>query len=707
MKQFFQTKWLALALLLCAPLAAWADNSGSGTKVDPFDLSKGDVTLPAIYEATTYYITGDGSADGHTIKFESGSTAKYTITLDGVKIGAETSNDNGSGSSKKNAPNAYTDLTTASTDNTGLYIPAGYTVDFYLTGENSFIGSEYGIYAGSGSTWTLKPIGEIDSNGGNEQKDSTTTVIEIKGKYGIFNEGNEFTIQGSHIISEQYYDDTQNFLGLINIEAVYCGIYSPHGVTIMDVFFNIDVTGNGAVSSTETTPGYSISTLVCGIYADGDNGNNVVTISMDIATITAIGDETYGIFIDASNDSASGKIYFGYGYLEVTATRCCLHRESQYSAGFIYAENSATQQFVLICNGPFCSHYMGTGDWGDGQGNVAHYWYCDEKSDGTGALSDSSLFYIIQDGVDMDNAYDSYNIHVDTEVGEVEYVGRKLYAGWNTLCLPYAYKVTAEGADEEADETYYQYKEARTVIKKYAEYNSDNDDIYGDDGTTITFDILDTTDLTLEADKAYLVWIDDTSSEYGCDYYEQVQFTAMSTTLKHVYNHDSTNEIFFDPVFDAEKMSQGQISGDTSGHTHYKLTAHNAYEDKGGNEVIDREDSGTYKDDGDYTYTGVANYFNKTTSDNVYFPAYRCYIDVDATDAPQTAEALRIVFDDGETTGIDQLNGGTLNAAEDSNCVVNVYGVDGKLVKTAIENNATNGLSKGIYVVNGKKVVVM
>lgn len=52
------------------------------------------------------------------------------------------------------------------------------------------------------------------------------------------------------------------------------------------------------------------------------------------------------------------------------------------------------------------------------------------------------------------------------------------------------------------------------------------------------------------------------------------------------------------------------------------------------------------------------------------------------------------------TTGIDNVTAGNADAE------VNVYTVDGRLVKTCKAANATEGLEKGVYIVGGKKLVV-
>ncbi len=695
MKQLFQTKWLALALCLCAPMATWAENHGDGTEDSPFDLSQDDVTLPDLTADATYYITGDASESGYTIKFPTTASSDYayTLFLTNVKIKKSAAAETPDESKQLRALKYTYSLATASVDNCGLYIPDGTSVTIYLTGNNSFEGSEYGIYAGTGTTWSLNPVGVTDAEGDNEQTDITTTTIDITGNYGIVDMSeNGFNIQGTKLYNGNYSADGNDFLGKITINAVQCGIYAPYAVNIDGTNLNINVTGEGSVSTNSNTSdaGYIIYDLVCGIYASHGMGQTDKGINMAVVNLTLVasGTYSYGMFLD--NADSTCKCYMGDGTYRITAGWCVMHHEQEYAC---YIWSSADNPTVVIPKGPFCSHYQGY--WEDED----HYWYCDNGNSTTGIDG----IYIIEDGDNMDDFYYDYNINYKTEVDEVEYVGRNLYAGWNTLCLPYDYKVNASS---EEDTRFYQYEEAREAIDAYAEYDSSNDDTYGEGATTITFKILDTTseDFVLEHDKAYLVWIDDTGHDY--DYHKTVQFTAMETNLEVVGNRSGDEEIFFDPVFDKEVMTGTTLDGETSGHTHYKLTAHNQYKSTNPEDTevyIDKGDEGLYTDTEKYTLTGVANFFNGTSTATTFYP-YRCYIDVDERKSEELAKQLTIVFDNGETTGIDRLNGKTLN---DGNSVVNVYSIDGKLVKTAIEKTATNGLSKGVYVVNGKKVVVM
>lgn len=64
----------------------------------------------------------------------------------------------------------------------------------------------------------------------------------------------------------------------------------------------------------------------------------------------------------------------------------------------------------------------------------------------------------------------------------------------------------------------------------------------------------------------------------------------------------------------------------------------------------------------------------------------------------QGADAKAISFDFGNTTGINEVN------ATDAAKAANIYSIDGKLVKA--NATSTEGLAKGIYIINGKKYIV-
>jgi hypothetical protein len=73
-----------------------------------------------------------------------------------------------------------------------------------------------------------------------------------------------------------------------------------------------------------------------------------------------------------------------------------------------------------------------------------------------------------------------------------------------------------------------------------------------------------------------------------------------------------------------------------------------------------------------------------------YIPAFRAYLQFD--DAPAK---INVMFDDA--TGIHAAT------AEQLEGIFNIYSIDGKLVR---QNGDKMGLNKGVYIINGKKVVV-
>lgn len=88
--------------------------------------------------------------------------------------------------------------------------------------------------------------------------------------------------------------------------------------------------------------------------------------------------------------------------------------------------------------------------------------------------------------------------------------------------------------------------------------------------------------------------------------------------------------------------------------------------------------------------------FHKVTSNNpsVTVPAYRAYISYNSHEG---AKPLSIVFD-GETTGI----GGTTDGAADGA----VYNLQGQRVADRLDDSVRRQIPAGVYIVNGRKVVV-
>lgn len=60
------------------------------------------------------------------------------------------------------------------------------------------------------------------------------------------------------------------------------------------------------------------------------------------------------------------------------------------------------------------------------------------------------------------------------------------------------------------------------------------------------------------------------------------------------------------------------------------------------------------------------------------------------------ANGLRICFDGGEVTGINQVNGAQ---AQSAGAVYNLQGIK-------VSNRGTNNLPAGLYIMQGKKVIV-
>ncbi|MBW4899038.1 peptidase M26 [Prevotella denticola] len=92
--------------------------------------------------------------------------------------------------------------------------------------------------------------------------------------------------------------------------------------------------------------------------------------------------------------------------------------------------------------------------------------------------------------------------------------------------------------------------------------------------------------------------------------------------------------------------------------------------------------------------------FHKVTSDNpsVTVPAYRAYISYNSHEG---AKPLSIVFD-GETTGIYGTTDDTADGAADGA----VYNLQGQRVADRLDDSVRRQIPTGVYIVNGRKVIV-
>jgi hypothetical protein len=83
----------------------------------------------------------------------------------------------------------------------------------------------------------------------------------------------------------------------------------------------------------------------------------------------------------------------------------------------------------------------------------------------------------------------------------------------------------------------------------------------------------------------------------------------------------------------------------------------------------------------------------KLNADKLY-----CTIDIDMTDT-DLKQFINVVF------GTDDFEGSNIANIEISDALVNVYNLQGVAVKTNVKAaNALDGLNRGIYIINGKKV---
>lgn len=92
--------------------------------------------------------------------------------------------------------------------------------------------------------------------------------------------------------------------------------------------------------------------------------------------------------------------------------------------------------------------------------------------------------------------------------------------------------------------------------------------------------------------------------------------------------------------------------------------------------------------------------FHKVTSNNpsVTVPAYRAYISYNSHEG---AKRLSIVFD-GETTGIYGTTDGVTDGAADGA----VYNLQGQRVADRLDDSVRRQIPTGVYIVNGRKVIV-
>ena len=162
-----------------------------------------------------------------------------------------------------------------------------------------------------------------------------------------------------------------------------------------------------------------------------------------------------------------------------------------------------------------------------------------------------------------------------------------------------------------------------------------------------------------------------------------------------------------------------EVNGTLAAYMPYLLTADGTPQLGGENLQVKADRSSIVLSAGNYYFKGavhdVVNWwltsdhayilqadglFHKVTSNNpsVTVPAYRAYISYNSHEG---AKPLSIVFD-GETTGI----GGTTDEATDGAADGAVYNLQGQRVADRLDDSVRRQIPTGVYIVNGRKVIV-
>ena len=140
----------------------------------------------------------------------------------------------------------------------------------------------------------------------------------------------------------------------------------------------------------------------------------------------------------------------------------------------------------------------------------------------------------------------------------------------------------------------------------------------------------------------------------------------------------------------------GILLAGTAGETYNIPVADSGSAVEGGNDFLVNSTGGTFDRDGDYTYFGFKKNSDPITfatfdPSTVAIPSNKAYLKVWTSDLPTEARQLVAVFDDGETTGISEVRGLKSEVRGE------FFNLNGQRVAQP---------TKGLYIVNGKKVLV-
>ncbi|MCD8305655.1 MAG: hypothetical protein LUC49_03220 [Prevotella sp.] len=716
-------------------------SSDKDTTGKTYDLGSADASLPKTgYSSAKFYVKGDGTNGQHSITFPLNATGTYNIWLEDATINTSSS-----------------DALIA-----GMTIPRGVTVNLYVLGDSTALtdnqtalesktsvikGKTYGIRTGLNANLNIYMDRDATLNiGVTDENDNSPSA------YGLYFLGTSLNADNITARGDDMY------IGQINITGKWCGMYIGEDITGCDIkCINMSVTATGDSGTdvpndmpTEYTgrsgeaahdgitdldeylASDTIAHYVCAIYSKAKYLQ--ISLSGGNFVITAEGKDTYGTF---SLIESGYSFWLQCGTYVFTATKCVIHHTTDANkyCGMVGYQYEST---VISFNGPFCAHYE-YWNYGDGY----DVWYCDGYDNyGSNASfvgGNGSTAFVIDDN---NSEKFAYTFNAVQTYGEVLYVNRKLYEGWNTVCLPYRYDLSRsddEYENSDNDELLSEYAdqvEARDVISQYADFTTMQFTGDDDSGYSLTFtawsttgeseegteEVADTGDIILLPDHAYLVYVPKPGSEDNYTLDSNGAVTVKFTSK--VYDSYSTNygsTTLTNNIVKLEKVSNtsGEHDDGSQFGTAQDLVTVFAPEEMTKSSA---EESNLYKISGTYVNDTIwnedktawssiekvrTNYFNRPPAvGTAIVPDYRALFD--ASDQNVSTESLYIKAidgsaDDDSTTGINLVENAVITSPGD----VRVYNMGGQLVKIVSSGgNVATGLTKGVYIIDGKKVVV-
>lgn len=282
--------------------------------------------------------------------------------------------------------------------------------------------------------------------------------------------------------------------------------------------------------------------------------------------------------------------------------------------------------------------------------------------------------------VEADNVSTTADYTIAPQFGGDFEITRAFTEGWNTLALPF-------GSPSEG-------KEVNGVAKYKAAFESENFDhistYRGVKGSTFMFMKMDDADalndfepvmVKLKSDVTSKITFSDVDINYNHTSKELIDAASMTTTPVILPNDDYS--------------SNGQLadlSGDFSFVGTYKVLLNESATDM------------TYIKDGDYiiqTIDGVTNFVKCVNGKRYGLKAFRAWFK-DKNNAAKPA--LMSIMDINANETVTEIIGVMDTATGELVSPQDIYNINGQLVRKAA--TSTEGLSKGFYIMGGKKIIV-